>query len=90
MDKTLLEVIEDSRNIAMNALEKADQLVHPSHQWGFNWPLISESAEILRQQHEAIVKLRSALIGVQNHTEKWTTPFQLAEQALKDMEEIAK
>lgn len=49
-----------------------------------------ELMDVRDKQHEAIVKLREALIGVQNHTEKWTTPFQLAKRALKDTEEISK
>lgn len=44
----------------MNAIEKADQLTHGSHQWGFAWPLINESAALLRRQHEELQAFRES------------------------------
>jgi len=65
----------------MDAIELAEYLEDYSE---YERSTDIEAAAMLRRQHEAIAELRMALIGVQNHTEKWTTPFQLAKRALKD------
>lgn len=90
-----LRMVAEAKKQTWNALEKADQLVHSSHQWGFNWPLISESAEMLRSQHEAIVKLQEALgtllvvaesFSGELHTDHYAVID--AKQAMKDTEDL--
>ena len=71
----------------MNALELAEECQD-------GYPLAPDAiaaAALLRRQHEAIVKLREALLVIQNKAGGTSTmAYRVAEKALADTEEIEK
>lgn len=71
----------------MTALELADYMEN-TERWNVAGVQMQNCAEMLRRQHEAIVKLRDALNRVIYHGDTLNA-WKAAEQALKDTEGLA-